>query len=138
MPSWSASTRNSCHLARELDIPLVATNDVHYVNQDDASAHDMLLCIGTNTTVYDEKRMKMAGDYFYLKSPEEMAALYADLPEAWKTPQQIADMCNLELEFGRLHLPEIERPAGKTPDQYLTDLCYEGLPKFYPAGQPPR
>ena len=119
-------------ISHELDIPLVATNDVHYVNQDDASAHDILLCVGTGTTVYDEKRMKMAGDYFYLKSPEEMAVLYADLPEALGNTQKIADMCNLELEFGRLHLPEIERPEGKTPEQYLIDLCYEGLPKFYP------
>ena len=119
-------------ISRELDIPLVATNDVHYVNQDDASAHDILLCVGTSTTVYDEKRMKMAGDYFYLKSPEEMKSLYADLPEALENTRKIADKCNLELEFGRLHLPEIERPEGKTPEQYLTDLCYEGLPKFYP------
>ncbi|RJO62968.1 MAG: DNA polymerase III subunit alpha [Dehalococcoidia bacterium] len=119
-------------ISRELDIPLVATNDVHYVNQDDASAHDILLCVGTSTTVYDEKRMKMAGDYFYLKSPEEMKSLYADLPEALENTQKIADKCNLDLEFGRLHLPEIERPQGKTPEQYLTDLCYEGLPKFYP------
>ena len=119
-------------ISRELDIPLLATNDVHYVNQDDASSHDILLCVGTGTTVYDEKRMKMAGDYFYLKSPEEMKSLYADLPEALENTRKIAEKCNLDLEFGRLHLPEIERPQGKTPEQYLTDLCYEGLPRFYP------
>ena len=119
-------------ISHELDIPLVATNDVHYVNKDDASAHDILLCVGTGTTIYEEKRMRMAGDYFYLKSAEEMASLYADLPEALENTQKIADMCNLELEFGRLHLPEIERPQGKTPEQYLADLCYEGLPRYYP------
>jgi DNA polymerase III subunit alpha len=120
----------------ELGIPLVATNDVHYVDQADASAHDVLLCVGTGTSVYDEKRMKMAGDYFYLKPPEEMEALYADIPEALENTQKIADLCNLELEFGRLHLPEIERPTGNTPEQYLTDLCYAGLPKFYPQVAP--
>jgi DNA polymerase-3 subunit alpha len=119
-------------ISSELDIPLVATNDVHYIHQEDASAHDILLCVGTGTTIHEEKRMKMAGDYFYLKSPEEMAELYADLPEALENTQRIAEKCNLDLEFGRLHLPEIERPAGRTPEQYLTDLCYEGLPKYYP------
>jgi DNA polymerase-3 subunit alpha len=123
-------------ISHELDIPLVATNDVHYVNQDDASAHDVLLCVGTGTTVYEEKRMRMPGDYFYLKSEEEMALLYADLPDALENTQRIADKCNLELEFGRLHLPEIERPPDKTPEEYLTDLCYEGLPHYYPRATP--
>ena len=119
-------------MGEELDIPLVATNDVHYVNQDDASAHDLLLCIGTNTSIYDEKRKKMAGDFFYLKSPQEMAELYADIPQALESTECIADMCHLELEFGRLYLPEIELPEGKTADQFLADLCYQGLPMFYP------
>jgi DNA polymerase-3 subunit alpha len=120
-------------IAGELDIPLVATSDVHYINRDDAPAHDILLCIGTGATVNDEKRMRMAGDYFYLKSPEEMEELYADLPEAIENTQEIADKCTLELEFGQMHLPEIDRPQGKTPEQYLRDLCYEGLPQFYPG-----
>ncbi len=74
----------------------------------------------------------MPGDFFYLKSPEEMAELYKDIPQALENTQKIADMCNLEMEFGRLHLPEIDIPKGKTPDQYLADLCYADLPKFYP------
>jgi DNA polymerase-3 subunit alpha len=119
-------------LADELDIPLVATNDIHYINKGDARAHDLLLCIGTNTSIYDDKRMKMAGDFFYLKSPEEMAELYKDIPRALDNTESIAEMCQLELEFGRLHLPEIELPEGKTADQFLADLCYQGLPKFYP------
>ena len=120
-------------IAHELNIPLVATNDVHYLNQEDAQAHDILLCVGTGTTIHDEKRMRMDGDYFYLKPPEEMASLYADIPEALENTQVIADMCNLEIEFGRSILPEIDRPTGKTPEQYLYDLCHEGLPKFYPG-----
>jgi len=119
-------------LSSELDIPLVATNDVHYVNREDASAHDLLLCIGTNTTIYDENRVKMAGDFFYLKSPQEMAEQYADIPQAVENTGRIAEMCNLELEFGRLHLPEIELPRDRTADQYLADICYEGLPRHYP------
>ncbi len=120
------------NLADELDIPLVATNDVHYIDKGDAQAHDLLLCIGTNTSIYDDKRMKMAGDFFYLKSPQEMAELYKDIPQALENTERIAEMCQLELEFGRLHLPEIELPEGKTADQFLAGLCYQGLPEFYP------
>jgi DNA polymerase-3 subunit alpha len=121
-------------MAEELKIPLVAANDVHYVNQDDASAHDLLRCIGTNSSIYDEKRLKMAGDFYYLKSIEEMAGLFTDLPSALENTAAIADMCQLELSFGRLHLPEIDLPEGKTADQFLTDLCCQGLPQFYPQG----
>jgi len=120
----------------ELGIPLVATNDVHYVNQEDASAHDLLLCIGTNSSIYDEKRLKMAGNFFYLKSPQEMAELYQDIPQALENTERIAEKCNLKLEFGRLHLPEIELPPGKTADQFLADLCYQGLPQYYPQPTP--
>jgi len=123
-------------IGEELDIPLVATNDVHYVNQEDASTHDLLLCIKTNSTIYDEKRIKMAGDFFYLKSPEEMAGLYQDIPQAMENTGRIAEMCNLKLEFGRLHLPEIGLPAEKTADEFLADLCYQGLPQYYPDPTP--
>lgn len=123
-------------MGKEMGIPLVATNDIHYVNREDAGTHELLLCIGTNTTIHDEKRLKMAGDFFYLKSPEEMAELYRDLPEAIENTRRIAEMCDLKLDFGRLHLPEIEIPPGKTPDEYLKELCYEGLPRFYPNPSP--
>jgi DNA polymerase-3 subunit alpha len=123
-------------ISRETGIPLVATNDVHYIHQEDAPTHDILLCIGTNTSIYDEKRIKMAGDFFYLKSPQEMAELYQDIPQAIENTESIAEMCNLKLDFGRLHLPEIELPAEKTADQFLVDLCYEGLPRYYPNAPP--
>ncbi len=123
-------------MSSELDIPLVATNDVHYVNREDASAHDLLLCIGTNSTIYDEKRIKMEGDFLYLKSPQEMEEQYRDIPQAIENAGLIAEMCNLKLSFGRLHLPEIEIPEGKTADQYLADLCYEGLSRYYPNPSP--
>ena len=119
-------------MSNELDIPLVATNDVHYIKREDASAHDLLLCIGTNSSIYDEKRIKMAGDFYYLKSPGEMAELYRDIPQALENTERIADMCNLKLEFGRLHLPELDLPQGKTADQFLADLCYQNLLQYYP------
>ncbi len=123
-------------MSGELDIPLVATNDVHYINREDASAHDLLLCIGTNSSVNDEKRVKMAGDFFYLKSPQEMAELYRDIPQAMENTERIAGMCNLELEFGRLHLPEVELPGGKTADQFLADICHRNLSQYYAGPSP--
>jgi DNA polymerase III subunit alpha len=123
-------------LSGVLGIPLVATNDVHYVNQEDASAHDLLLCIGSNSSIYDEKRMKMAGDFFYLRSPQQMAELFKDIPEALENTERIAQMCNLKLEFGRLHLPEIGLPEGKTADQFLADLCHQSLSRYYPQPTP--
>ncbi|MFC1913730.1 DNA polymerase III subunit alpha [Chloroflexota bacterium] len=122
-------------MSRELDIPLVATNDVHYVRKEDAHTHDLLLCIGTNTTIDNEKRRRMP-DVLYLKSVEEMAEFYRDMPQALENTGRIAEMCNLELEFGRLHLPEIELPEGKTADDFLADLCYEDLPHYYPETTP--
>ena len=123
-------------LSSVLDIPLVATNDVHYVNQEDASAHDLLLCIQTNSSIYDDKRVKMAGDFFYLKSPQQMAELFKDIPQAVENTERIAQMCNLKLEFGRLHLPEVELPEGKTADQFLADLCHQGRHQYYPQPAP--
>ncbi len=136
IPEMELVNQGLISVGDELGIPLVATNDVHYVNQEDASAHDLLLCIGTNSSIYDERRMKMAGDFFYLKSSEEMAELFSDIPQAVENTERIAEMCNLKLEFGRLHLPEIELPEGKTADQFLADLCYQGLHQYYPHPTP--
>ncbi len=119
-------------MSDELGIPLVATNDIHYLRREDAQAHDLLLCIGTNSSIHDEKRMKMASDDLYLKSPEEMAELFRDIPQALDNTERIAGMCDLTLEFGRLHLPEIELPPGKTADEFLAARCYENLSHYYP------
>ncbi|MFC1998307.1 DNA polymerase III subunit alpha [Chloroflexota bacterium] len=123
-------------MAKKLNLPLVVTNDTHYIKQADSYAQDVLLCIQTNNTVYEEKRIKMADDSFYLKSENEMAALFPDIPEAVLNTQRIADMCNLELEFGRLHLPEHATPNGQTPDEYLAELCWKGLAERYPNVTP--
>ena len=132
IPELGRVNEGLLEIHHETGIPLVATNDVHYINKEDAVTHDILLCVGMNTTVLDEKRIKMAGDFYYLKSPEEMAVDFQDIPEALENTGKIADKCNLELEFERLHLPTIELPLGKTAFEYLSDLCYEGLPKYYP------
>jgi len=123
-------------LSAELDIPLVASNDVHYVDKQDASSQDLLLCIQTNTSVHEEKRLKMPGDFFYLKSLPEMEELFADIPQALENAGRIARACNLELEFDQVHLPEVELPEGKTADEYLAELCWQGLEKRYPDPAP--
>jgi DNA polymerase-3 subunit alpha len=136
IPELEQINRGLLSLSSKLNIPIVATNDVHYVNKEDSASQELLLCIQTNTSIYDEKRLKMAGDFFYLKSPEEMAELFADLPEALENTQKIADICQLELEFGRLHLPRLDLPKGKTSDDYLAELCWQGLKQRYPSPTP--
>ncbi|MCL5959695.1 MAG: DNA polymerase III subunit alpha [Chloroflexi bacterium] len=114
-------------LARETGLPMVATNDVHYVNQDDAYAHEVLLCIQTGTSIDDPKRMRMESDQFYLRSAEEMAALFPDIPEATANTAQIAERCNLEMKFKGFHLPHFQVPAGYTEESYLEERCAAGL-----------
>ncbi|HLB26533.1 MAG TPA: PHP domain-containing protein, partial [Dehalococcoidia bacterium] len=128
--------RKLVQLSRETGLPLVATNDVHYINREDAPNQDILLCIGTNSSVMDEKRLKMAGDdaSYCLKTEEEMRALFPELPEACDNTWRIAEMCDLSLEFGRLHLPKAEVPPGTTAEEHLAALCREGLSRLYDAG----
>jgi DNA polymerase-3 subunit alpha len=115
----------------ETGIPFVATNDVHYVKQDQAEAQDILLCIQTLSTVNDADRMSFANDQFYLKSEKEMRALFAAHPEAIDNTQRIADRCNVEFVFGESHLPEFTAPDGKTNTAYLRELCEKGLVERY-------
>ncbi len=120
-------------LSKKTKIPLVATNDSHYTAPEDHSIHDILLCIGTNSTVLDTKRgLKMHDTSYYVKSEEEMLALLPEIPEAVTNTQLVAEQCNLEMEFGRLHLPEPEIPPNYTPHSYLTHLSREGMNLKYP------
>jgi DNA polymerase-3 subunit alpha len=118
-------------LHEETGIPIVATNDIHYVNRADAAAQDVLLCIQTGKRIDDEDRMRFGSDQFYLKSEEEMAALFPDLPEALANTQRIADACNLDFKFGELHLPEFHAPCGEENAAYLRALCEDGLRRRY-------
>ncbi|MDA1036584.1 MAG: DNA polymerase III subunit alpha, partial [Chloroflexi bacterium] len=121
-------------LAERLDIPLVATNDLHYVNQEDAPLQDVMVCVQTNTTVNDENRMKMSDESYYLKGPDEMAALFADIPEAIANTQKIAESCDTTLDFSTLHLPQYPIPTEEDADTYLRRLCWQGFGERYPQG----
>ncbi|HHW48031.1 MAG TPA: DNA polymerase III subunit alpha [Clostridiaceae bacterium] len=118
-------------ISRELGLPLVATNDVHYLYREDAKAHDILLCIQTGKNINDEDRMKFSSEDFYFKSVEEMAALFKNLPEAVENTCRIAEQCNVELEFNKLHLPKFKVPENEEPYEYLRKLCYQGLRNRY-------
>ncbi|MBP2654408.1 MAG: polymerase alpha subunit [Firmicutes bacterium] len=119
-------------LAKEIGIGVVATNDIHYIDRTDAESHDVLLCIQTGKTVDDPGRMRFSNDEFYLKSSEEMEALFKDCPEAILNSCRIAERCNVEIEFGKLHLPEFPIPDDSSPDDYLRHLCYTRLAERYP------
>ncbi|MGI6140247.1 MAG: DNA polymerase III subunit alpha [Caldicoprobacterales bacterium] len=118
-------------ISRETGIPLVATNDVHYINREDANAHEILLCIQTGKTVEDEDRLEFGTPEFYLKSGEEMELLFRDYPDALENTRKIWERCNVEFEFGTLHLPEYDVPEGYTAEGYLRKLCMEGLKQRY-------
>jgi len=118
-------------LSQETNIPLVATNDVHYVRREDAKAHDVLLCIQTGKTIEDQDRMRFETDEFYLKSPEEMEDLFRDVPEALSNTVKIASRCRVEFDFNTIHLPKYDVPKGFTAEEFLRHLCYEGLGKKY-------
>ncbi|HVL26006.1 MAG TPA: DNA polymerase III subunit alpha [Thermomicrobiales bacterium] len=118
-------------LARKLNLPLVATNDVHYCDEADAPAQDILVCVQTNTTVHDTKRMKQESEQFYLKGPDEMARLFRDVPEAISNTMRIAEMCSLDLGFKGYQLPEFDVPEGTSPATYLRQLCEDGARRHY-------
>lgn len=118
-------------LSRETGIPLAATNDVHYVCKEDAKVQKVLICIQTNHTIDEETGLEFESDNFYLKSEEEMRALFADVPEAIDNTARIAEMCCVELEFGKIKLPRFDVPNGMEHYAYFRELCYAGLKKNY-------
>ncbi len=118
-------------LARETGVPLVATNDVHYIHADDTRAHDALLCINTGKILADQGRMRYREREFHLKTFEEMQARFADVPEALANTLEVARRCRLKLEFGTPHAPVFPTPAGETPESVLRALCEQGLERRY-------
>ncbi len=118
-------------LSHKTGIPLVATNDAHYVRRDQANAHEVLLCIQTGKTMTDPSRLRMNNDSYYLKSPEEMEALFPHLPEALRNTMVIAERCNVNLDPTGFHLPRIDIPPGHTPETYLRHLTETGLQRLY-------
>ena len=118
-------------MSEELKIPLVATNDVHYITAEDAEPHDILLCIQTQKKVQDEDRMRYEGGQYYLKSEDEMKALFPYAQEALENTSKIAERCHVEIEFGKYKLPKYDVPEGFTADSYLQKLCQDGMKKRY-------
>lgn len=118
-------------MSKSMGIPLVATNDVHYIEKEDYKSHDVLLCIQTAKTVDEEDRMKYASDQFYLKSPEEMYELFSYVPEALENTVKIAEQCNFDYDFHKSKLPRFPLPEGIDPYEYMRDLCYKGLKERY-------
>lgn len=119
-------------LSLDTNIPLVATNDVHYTNREDSLAQDVLMCIQTGTRLGNENKLTFETQEFYLKSQQEMAELFAHVPEALSNTQKISDKCNLEISFGKLYLPRFDPPAPQTDEEYLQQIAREGLLKRYP------
>ena len=131
LPEQKQVNTEVVRLSRELNIPLVATNDVHYVDKDDAKIQDILMCLQMQKTIDDENRMKFPSDEFYLKSREEMEQLFPELEEALDNTNEIAERCNVEFEFHKYHLPRYDVPEGYTTNGYFRELCQKGLVERY-------
>jgi len=127
IPEQKIVNEGMLKISKELDIPLVATNDVHYPTRDKAAAHEALLCIQTQTTLDDPKRMRFQTDEFYFTSPEEMKEAFRHCPQATENTLDIAGRCNLELDFSQMHLPKYIPPNGKSKEEFLLELCEKGI-----------
>ncbi len=135
IPEQKEVNQGLLRIHQETGIPLVATNDAHYLRREDSEMHDVLLCIQTGKTLADENRMRFQGNEFYVKSGEEMAALFPEAPEAIENTCKIAELCNLEFTFGKYHLPAFQLPEGETDARaYMERLCWKGFALRYPDG----
>lgn len=131
IPEQKTVNQGLIRLHKETGIPMVATNDIHYIYDSDQQAHDILLCIQTQKKVSDENRMRYEGGQYYVKSPEEMAALFPYALEALENTYKIAERCNVEITFGEYKLPKYDVPDGYSAWEYLRKICFEGLEKRY-------
>ena len=131
MPEQKMANEALVQIGQELDLELVATNDIHYLDKSDSSAHEVLLCIQTNKTIKDEGRMSYKGDQYYLKSAEEMEIAFREFPKALENTTHIARRCNVEIDFEGHKLPRYDCPEGFTAGEYLRKLTFEGLTKRY-------
>ncbi|MEY8228707.1 DNA polymerase III subunit alpha [Blautia coccoides] len=131
IPEQHRVNQQLVRMSRETGIELVATNDIHYTYSTDAEAHDILLCVQTGKRLQDEDRMRYEGGQYYVKSVEEMAALFPYAPQALENTHKIAERCNVEIEFGVTKLPKFDVPEGYTAWEYLNKLCFDGLAERY-------
>ncbi len=127
IPEQIKANKKLIELSKKTGIPLVATNDIHYLRKEDSEAQDILMLINTGADLNDPERLSMTNDNFSMISPEEMQEFFKDVPEAIENTQKIADACNLKIELGKTKLPEFPLPEGKTAEQYLEELCWQGL-----------
>jgi len=125
------ANKNLVKISKDLDIPLVATNDVHYLEQHQAFAHEVLMSIQTQTTIDDPKRFKFSSDTFYFRTPDEMKEIFKDYPDAIKNTIEITQKCNLTFDFTQTHLPKFPLSAGETENEYLKKLCCDNLASRY-------
>ena len=132
IPEQRAVNQGICRIARETGLPLIVSNDAHYLRREDATMQDVLLCIQTGKTVDDPNRMKFQGEEFYLKSEEELRSLFPGQEEAFENTCRIADRCNLEFVFNEYHLPSFPVPDGYTNEEYFRKLCLDGFRERYP------
>src|SRR5208282_4068264 len=127
LPEQELANTNLKQLSRDVDVPLVATADAHYIKREDARAHELLMAIASGKTLADNKRMKHTTDKLYVTSPEEMLACFADVPEAVHNTMRIAEACTLELKLGKPMLPTFRVPEAHTPDSYMAELATRGM-----------
>ena len=132
IPAQRAVNQGILRISRETGLPLVVTNDAHYLRKEDASIQDVLLCVQTGKTLEDPDRLKFETEEFYLKSEEELRALFSNCEEAFSNTQRIADRCDLEFVFNEYHLPSFPVPAGYTNEEYFRKLCMDGFAQRYP------
>ena len=132
IPTQKQVNQGLLRMSQDLSLPLVATNDVHYIYKEDVESHDILLCVQTGKKVTDENRMRYEGGQYYLKSEEEMRRLFPYAQDAIDNTHKIAERCNVEIEFGVTKLPQFDVPDGLTSWEYLNKLCLEGFNKRYP------
>ena len=131
IPEQASANKKLVALSKKTGIPLVCTNDIHYLRKEDAEAQDILMLINTGADINDPERLSMTQDDFSMKSPNQMAEEFKDFPEALENTQKIADMCNLTIELGKTKLPVFPLPKGKTAEEYLEELCWQGIEKRY-------
>ena len=131
IPEQAISNTKVIELAKKMEVPLIATNDCHYVNQEDAEAQDVLLCVQTASQITDENRMKMTGDDFSLRSPEDMQEAFADTPEAIENTLKIAEKCDVKIPLNQKLIPTYTTPFNIEPEDYFAELCWDGLNKRF-------
>ncbi len=135
IPEQQAVIAGIMRLSRETGIPMVATNDCHYLTREDAAMQDVLMCVQMGKLVEDQERMRFETQEFYVKSEEEMRTLFPNCRSAIENTQKVVDLCNVEFEFGKYHLPEFKLPGGETDgDAYFEKLCWKGFDQRYPDG----